>query len=102
MNIKQEIELYFAKTNQTESFTRESWNSEKRQFRCGKNGFGQWWPVMYWGDPSKPFEHWYPVYIRDSNPFKTLSGAIKYVESYIEICAKREAHKAQQQSMLGD
>jgi hypothetical protein len=66
------------------------WHFEKRYYTCSQNGNGHWWCTMYTThDPSKPKEHWYPIYIRDSNPFKRLNSAIKYVEKFIEQDKKK-------------
>lgn len=64
------------------------WHFEKRYYACHQNAQGAWWCTEYiTHDATKPKEHWYPVYIRNSNPFKRLSSAIKFVEAFI---AKRE------------
>ena len=75
-----------------ERFTKPEWNSEKTIFECVQNGFGQWWPKMatrkYVGDPY-PYE----IIIRNSNPFKTLNGAIKFVEKTMARIEKRNQNK---------
>lgn len=60
-----------------ERFTKPEWNEEGRRFECVQNGFGHWWPKMATRTNGCG---WYELIIRDSKPFKTLAGAIKFVE----------------------
>jgi hypothetical protein len=70
------------KTVDSDRYSPECWRSEKRYYALGRNGLGHWWPHLkvkgnYGGG-------WMDITIRDSNPFKTLKGAIAFVEKYIE------------------
>jgi hypothetical protein len=77
------------KTVDSDRYAPECWRSEKRYYSLCRNGFGHWWPHLkvkgnYGGG-------WMDITIRDSNPFKTLKGAIAFVEKYIER-DKAEGH----------
>ena len=64
----------------TADYTQADWQTDTTLFYLTKNGLGMYWPKY----AAKP-QHgcgWCQVYIRDSNPFKTLKGAIRYVENY--------------------
>jgi hypothetical protein len=58
-------------------YTQPEWESENRRYYCMQNGLGQWWPGM---EVRTTGGSWYPVILRDSNPFKTLKGAIRFLE----------------------
>ena len=62
-----------------QDYTQENWNAETRRYYCIQNDFGQWWPMLKVKALSGG---WCQIYIRDSNPFKTLSGAIRYIEKH--------------------
>ena len=67
-------------------YTQPDWQTETSIFYLTKNGLGMYWP-KYAVKPQYG-SGWCQVYIRDSNPFKTLNGAIRYVESYRKKWAK--------------
>ena len=62
---------------QCKDYEQDDWKFPEKniEFYLAKNGLGQYWPCMV----SKN----YPIIIRDSNPFKTLNAAIKFVEKTI-------------------
>lgn len=76
------------KPDETLIMTKAEWNTETRRFECRQNGLGQWWPLMF---TKAPGCSWCQIIIRDSNPFKTLSGAEKFVEKTIARIKAREA-----------
>jgi hypothetical protein len=51
----------------------------RRRYFLSRNRLGRWWP----GLETKTDRDWYGIVIRDSNPFKSLSGAIRFVEKFI-------------------
>lgn len=59
-------------------FTKPEWNTKTKRFSCVQNGFGQWWPRLRVKAQSGG---WCDIIIRNSDPFKTLNGAIKFVET---------------------
>lgn len=62
-------------------FTKDEWNEKGGlSYSCIQNAFGQWWPIC---KAVNAAGYEYQIIIRDSNPFKTLSGAIKFVEKTI-------------------
>lgn len=63
-------------------FYKPEWLGDKTRYYCGQNGFGHWWPVMQTNCSNSAY--WYPIIIRNSNPFKTLNGAIKFIEKVIQ------------------
>jgi len=75
--------------NEMEKYAQENWTEGNQRFYCSQNGHGHWWPCM----EMKGTEggSWYPIIIRNSTPFKTLKGAIKFVEATRERIAKRKA-----------
>lgn len=64
-------------------YTEPDWNTPTEKFYCAKNGLGSWWPCYMVKNASSPDvpASWYPVIIRNSSPFKTLKGAIRFVEA---------------------
>lgn len=64
-------------------YTQPNWQFEKYYFELHQNGFGHYWPIMFTRN-NQTNQHLYPIYIKDSDPFKTLKGAIKYVNVYIQ------------------
>jgi hypothetical protein len=63
-------------------YSPECWKSAHRQYSLRANSFGQWWPTLE-TKPDYPGSGWGNIIIRDSSPFKTLKGAIAFVEKYI-------------------
>lgn len=61
-------------------YTQADWQTETTVFYLTKNGFGHYWPK--YAAKASHSSGWCPIYIRDSNPFKTLAGAIRYIEAY--------------------
>lgn len=62
-------------------YTEENWISENSAYYITKNGFGSFWPQFVVKATSGG---WCPFIIRDSNPFKTLKGAIRFIEKHKE------------------
>jgi hypothetical protein len=73
-------------------YTQDNWQFEKHYFVLGINGHGHYWPTMLIRNEKNP-QHPYPIYIRDSSPFKTLKAAVKFVENYINAEKLRESHE---------
>jgi hypothetical protein len=71
------------KTCQQDRYEPACWEGEDgpRKYSLRKNGYGHWWPVME--VRHSVHASWYPTTIRNSNPFKTFSGGVRYVEKYV-------------------
>lgn len=61
-------------------YTQPDWIGETWIYYLTKNGFGHYWPR--YAAKATHSEGWCSVCIRDSNPLKTLKGAIRAVEQY--------------------
>jgi hypothetical protein len=66
------------RTMSAERYTQPEWETERTRYYICQNGFGHYWPMMEakttYGD------QWCQIIIRDSDPFKTLGGAVRFVE----------------------
>lgn len=60
-------------------FVDANWITDKAAYYISKNGLGHYWPRYI---VKATYGGWCPIIIRDSNPFKTLSGAIKFIEKH--------------------
>ena len=69
-------------------YTQPEWNTEKTRYYCAQNGLGSWWPMM---EARADSGGWCRIIIRDSNPFKTLKGAIAFVEKTKKRIEERSA-----------
>lgn len=69
-------------------YTQPDWNDERTRYYCLQNDFGQWWADM---DVRADSGGWCRIILRNSNPFKTLKGAIKFVERTKKQIEKRDA-----------
>lgn len=76
-----------------EKYIGDNWESEKRRFSIVRNGLGSWWPKMEVLCPGCKGVVWVDVIIRDSNPFKTIEAAIRFVEKTKARIEAREAEK---------
>ena len=68
-------------------YTEQNWITDTSAYYITKNGLGSFWPRYV---VKATCGGWCLIIIRDSNPFKTLKGAIRYIEK------QRERHKAKQ------
>jgi hypothetical protein len=58
-------------------YTQHEWNTENTRYYCWQNGHGHYWADMeVLGSSGK----WFRIILRNSNPFKTLTGAIRFIE----------------------
>jgi hypothetical protein len=62
-------------------YTEENWISENSAYYITENYLGSFWPRYV---VKATCGGWCPINIRDSNPFKTLKGAIRYIEKHKE------------------
>ena len=60
----------------------EESTSEKEKYFITQNAFGHYWPRYTCNG--------YEVIIRNSNPFKTLKGALKFIEETKKRLPKKE------------
>jgi hypothetical protein len=60
-------------------YTQPDWITDTSIFYLAKNGFGHYWPK--YAAKATHSDAWCNVVIRDSNPLKTLKGAIRAVEA---------------------
>jgi hypothetical protein len=58
-------------------FVDPSWVMPNQAYYISKNGLGSYWPKYI---VKATCGGWCPIIIRDSNPFKTLAGAVKFIE----------------------
>jgi hypothetical protein len=70
------------KTIKADTYQPTQWEAVNgsRRYSLSKNGLGQWWPEL---EVRVEGDRWCRIIIRDSNPFKSLSGAIRFVEKFI-------------------
>lgn len=69
-------------------YTKPEWNNETTRYFCWRNQLGQWWADM---EVRTDRGGWYRVILRNSNPFKTLKGAVAFVEKEKKRIEKRDA-----------
>ena len=74
----------------SDTYTQAEWNREDRKFECVQNGLGQWWPKMR---ARAKNGSWYEIIIRDTDPFKTLIGAIRFIERAKQRMDARDARE---------
>jgi hypothetical protein len=59
---------------------RDEWVTDKKIFYLQRSGLGHYWPSM----ASKGGDRWYSSHLRDSNPFKTLAAAERFISKSME------------------
>ena len=74
-----------AATLENAHYTDPNWITESEAYYITVNGLGSFWPRYV---VKATYGGWCPISIRDSNPFKTLKGAIRFIEKH------RERYKA--------
>ena len=62
-------------------YTDPTWITENSAYYITMNGLGSFWPRYV---VKATCGGWCPINIRDSNPFKTLKGAIRFIEKHKE------------------
>ena len=67
-------------------YTDPNWITESEAYYITMNGLGSFWPRYL---VNATYVGWCPISIRDYNPFKTLKGAIRFIEKH------KERYKAQ-------
>jgi len=60
-------------------YTEQDWITETSAYYITKNGLGSLWPRYV---VKSRCGGWCEFHIRDSNPFKTLKGAIRFIEKH--------------------
>ncbi len=56
-----------------------TWVKENQAYYISKNGLGSYWPKYI---VKAACGGWCPIIIRDSNPFKTIEGAIRFINKH--------------------
>lgn len=62
---------------------RENWKTEAREFYLKQNGYGYYWPCLKVKSQGPHGPCFCEINIRDSGPFKTEAGAVKYINKII-------------------
>ncbi len=68
------------------NYEKPDWKTEREEYSIRQNGLGSYWPLL---QVKTTHGQWCPIIIRDSNPFKTLGGAIRFVEKVRARAAKK-------------
>jgi hypothetical protein len=81
MNLETADKLIYPKTCTEGTYQHKDWISPTKRYSLTQNTFGQWWPKL---KVLAGNNQWCDINIRDSNPFKTFSGACRFIAKQLD------------------